>query len=366
MAINTQDPQSTQDRRTAHGSQSEQIDQKPQAARSVSHPVTLIPGDGVGREVATAMKRVVAATGVRIDWQEVLAGEAALAAGLSPVPEEAVASIRRTRVALKGRLSMPAGAGYENPNVALRKALGLFAAVRPIKSLPGLKSRYEDVDLVIIREATEDVYAGIEHHVVPGVVQTLKVTTAAACTRIVKFAFEYALRHGRKRITLVHKANIMKRSDGLFMRCGEEVAGEYPSIAYDTIIADNACMQLVRNPLRFDMLVAQNLFGDLLGDLGAGIVGGIAGVWGVMRDDTDLHVFEAIHEAGHSIAGKGIANPLTVLRPTVRLLRHLGEESAADRLLAAISATLLAGICTPDLGGTATTEGFSDAVIARL
>lgn len=331
-----------------------------------SHKVTLIPGDGAGRETAAAMKRVVAATGARIEWEEVIAGEAAVAAGRELIPEEAIASIRRNRVALQGRLATPVGATIGNPNVALRRALGLFAAVRPIRSLPGLVSRYEGVDLVIVRETTEDVYAGIEHQVLPGVIQTLKVTTEKACTRIVRFAFDYARRHNRKKVTLVHKANIMKRSDGLFMRCGEAVAKEHPEIAFDTIIADNACMQMVRNPAKFDVLVAQNLFGDLLSELGAGLVGGSAGVWGVLRDETDLHVFESTQAVNAELAGKGIANPLPVIRPAVRLLRHLGHEDAADRLLAAISATLKSGVRTPDLCGTASTEGFADAIIGHL
>ena len=332
----------------------------------MAHKVTLIPGDGAGRETAAAMKRVVAATGVRIDWEEVIAGEAAVAAGRELIPEEAIASIQRNRVALQGRLATPIGASIGNPNVQLRRALGLFAAVRPIRSLPGLQSRYENVDLVIVRETTEDVYAGIEHKVLPGVIQTLKITTAVACTRIVRFAFDYARRHGRKKITLVHKANIMKRSDGLFIRCGEEVAAQNRDIAFDTIIADNACMQMVRNPAKFDVLVAQNLFGDLLSELGAGLVGGSAGVWGVLRDESDLHVFESTQAVSAELAGKGIANPLPVIRPAVRLLRHLGEAAAADGLLAAISATLLDGVRTPDLGGTASTEGFADSVIARI
>ena len=332
----------------------------------MAHKVTLIPGDGVGREVATATQRLVAATGVAVDWEEAPAGELAVAQGLGPLPESTIEAIRKTRVALKGRIYTQPGAGYESPNVRLRKALNLFAAVRPVKSLRGMPARYENVDLVVIRECTEDVYAGIEHRVVPGVIQGLKITTAVACTRIVRFAFEYAVRHGRKKITLAHKANIMKKSDGLFIKCGEAVAHDYPQIAFDTIIADNACMQMVRNPHKFDIIVAQNLFGDLLSDLGAGLVGGIAGVWSVLRDDTDIHVFEGIHGLAPELAGKGVANPLPLIRPAMRMLRHFGEEAAADRVSAAISATLEAGISTADLGGTATTTGFVDAIIARL
>jgi isocitrate dehydrogenase (NAD+) len=332
----------------------------------MKHAVTLIPGDGVGPEIIAATRRLVAAAGADIAWQEALAGQAAVALGADALPEETVAAIRHTRVAFKGPLSTPLGEGFESPNVRLRKALGLFAAVRPILSLPGLRSRYEDLDFVVIRETTEDVYAGIEHLVVPGVVESLKVTTGHACRRIVRFAFEYARRYGRKRVTLVHKANIMKKSDGLFIRCGEEVAASYPEIAFEKMIADNTCMQLVRNPQRFDVLVAQNLFGDLLSDLGAGLVGGIAAVWSVLRDDTDLHIFEVIHGLAPELVGRGLANPLPAILPAVHLLRYLGEEGAARHIQDAVSQTLQAGVATRDLGGQATTEGFVDAVISRL
>jgi isocitrate dehydrogenase (NAD+) len=328
--------------------------------------VTLIPGDGIGPEVAAATRKLVAAAGAEIAWEELPAGRAALERCGDALPAEVVESIRRNRVALKGRLETPVGAGYESPNVRLRKALGLFAAVRPVQSLPGLRARYERVDLVIVRECTEDVYAGIEHQVVPGVIQSLKITTVVACRRIVAYAFGYARRHGRKKVTLVHKANIMKRSDGLFIRCGEEVAAGFPDVAFETMIADNACMQLVRNPQRFDVLVAQNLFGDLLSDLGAGLVGGIAAVWSVLRDETDLHVFEAIHGGAHDLVGTGLANPLPFLRPAIRMLVHLGEKESAARIERAISAALQAGIATRDLGGIATTDGFVEAVAARL
>jgi len=332
----------------------------------VGHTVTLICGDGVGREVTEAGKRLFSAAGVDIDWEEMPAGEEAVAQGLPSLPDETIASIRRNRVAIKGRLHTTAGSGQESVNVRLRKALDLFAAVRPIRSLPGLKSRYSDVDVVLVRECTEDVYAGIEHEVVPGVVQSLKVTTATACTRIARFAFEYARRWDRKTVTLVHKANIMKRSDGLFIACGRAVAEDYPEIALKTIIADNACMQMVKWPWQFDVMVAQNLFGDLLSDLGAGLVGGIAGSWGLLRDETDLHVYEAIHGVARELVGQGIANPLTFIRPASEMLRHLGEHEAWRRINDAISKTLAAGIGTPDLGGDASTEGFVDVVIKNL
>lgn len=332
----------------------------------MSHTVTLIAGDGVGPEAAKATQRLLAAAGADIDWVEVPAGRRAFQRTGSALPDETLDAIRQTRVALKGRMLAPQGDGYENPTVTLRRALNLYAGVRPIRSQPGLKSRYEDIDLVIIRESTEDVYSGIEHEVVPGVVQSLKVTTERASTRIAEFAFAYARAHGRKQITIVHKANIMKRSDGLFIRCAQEVADRYPEITCKRIIADNACMQLVRWPWQFDVLVAQNLFGDLLSDLGAGVVGGISAVWGLMRDATDLHVFEAIHGIAPHLEGKGVANPMTFIRPAIEMLRHLDEGPTADRIDAAVAGALDAGECTADLGGTHSTEGFVDALIGRL
>lgn len=328
----------------------------------MAHDVTLIAGDGVGPEVAAATQRVIEAAGVAINWEACPAG----ATTPDGLPQETIDSVLRTRVALKGRLATPVGSGYESPNVRLRKELKLFAALRPIKSLPGVPARYENVDLVVIRETTEDVYAGIEHQVVPGVVQTLKLTTEVACMRICKFAFEYAKNHGRKQITLVHKANIMKQSDGLFIACGEAVAAEYPDIEFKSIIADNACMQMVKWPWQFDVLVAQNLFGDLLSDLGAGLVGGIAPVWGLLRDDTDIHVYEAIHGLAPELVGLNVANPLPMLRPATEMLRHLGEDAAYTAVSAAIEKTLVSGTKTRDLGGDATTSGFIDAVVGNL
>lgn len=332
----------------------------PMAARRVA----LIPGDGAGPEVAKAALRLVAAAGVDITWDVVPCGRAAFEATGNPLPASSVAAIRERGIALKGKLDTPVGAGYESPNVQLRKALGLFAAVRPIKSQPGMPSRYEGVDVTIVRECTEDVYAGIEHQVVPGVVQGLKITTRAACERIVRRAFAVARREGRGKVTLVHKANIMKRADGLFLEVGKAVAAEHPDVAFDSVIADNACMQLVRKPNQYQVLVAQNLFGDLLSDLGAGLVGGISNVWGTLENDGDLVVFEAIHAVPAHDGGR--ANPLPFLRAAVALVRHLGEVDAARRLDLAIAGTLEAGVRPVDLGGTATTEGFVDAAIQRL
>ena len=330
----------------------------------MNHRVTLVPGDSVGPEVAVATQRLIAATGVQIQWDLAEAGTVAVESCGDAMPAATLESIQRNRVALKGRVSTPLGKGYESPNVRLRKTLELYAAVRPIRSQAGLKSRYDDVDLVIIREATEDVYAGIEHVVVPGVVQSLKVTTRVACERVIRFAFEYAQSRNRPSVTIVHKANIMKKSDGLFLEVGNEVSAEFPGIKCRSIIADNACMQLVREPGQFDVLVSQNLFGDLLSDLGAGLVGGISGVYGVMRGDSDVHVFEAIHGFAPALEGKGLANPLTLIQPACAMLRHLGETTASEMITRGVGQCLSRGESTRDLGGTLSTEGFVDAVIA--
>ncbi|MCC6624072.1 MAG: NAD-dependent isocitrate dehydrogenase [Deltaproteobacteria bacterium] len=329
------------------------------------HTVTLIPGDSTGPELARATQRLVAAAGADIVWDEVACGRAAFEAGGNALPEALLASVRAHKVALKGRLDTPVGAGYESPNVRLRKLLGCFAAVRPIRSLRGIPSRYDDVDVVIVREATEDVYAGIEHTVVPGVVQSIKITTRAACERIVHHAFAVARRYGRKKVTLVHKANIMKKADGLFLEVGRTIAPSYPDIAFDAVIADNACMQLVRRPGQYEVLVAQNLFGDLLSDLGAGLVGGIAPVWGTLEDGQGLVVFEALHGIAHDLEGKGVANPLPFIQPAIALLRHLGEGDAAARIERGLGSALEAGVKTRDLGGSASTDEVIDAIIAR-
>ena len=330
------------------------------------HQVALIPGDGAGPEVAKATLRLVAAAGVDIAWHEVSCGRAAFEATGHPLPAASLQTIRERGLALKGKLETPVGAGYESPNVQLRKALGLYAAVRPIKGQPGVPSRYEGVDVTIVRECTEDVYAGIEHQVVPGVVQSLKITTRVACERIVRRAFAVARREGRGKVTLVHKANIMKKADGLFLEVGKAIASEHPDIAFDSVIADNACMQLVRKPNQYQVLVAQNLFGDLLSDLGAGLVGGTSNVWGTLENGGEVVVFESIHAGPEHAEGPGYANPLPFARAAVALVRHLGEGGAADRLERGIAGALGAGERPRDLGGAATTEGFVDAVIARL
>lgn len=332
----------------------------------MTHTVTLIPGDDPGTELAPIVKRVVAAAGVDIRWETVPAGREAFELAGDPLPEETIASIRRHRVALKGRLWTPVGTGYASPDRRLRRALDLYAVKRPVRCLPGLPSRHADVDLVVLHEGTEDVNVGLEHQVSPGVIQSIKVTTRAACLRIARYAFEYAHRHGRSQVTLVHKANIMKLSDGLFMRCGEEVAQQYPGVELRTIIADNACMQLASAPGQFDVLVAQNLFGGILADLGAGLVGGTSAVWGELCGDDGVRVFEALHGFAPELTGRGVANPLPFLLPTVALLEQLGEAEAASRLRGAISRTLQTGLRSPDLGGAATTGELAAAIIARL
>jgi len=330
------------------------------------HTVTLITGDSTGPELARATQRLVAAAGADIAWDDQPCGTISFAATGEALPAALIASVRKNKVALKGRLDTPVGSGYESPNVRLRKELGAFAAVRPIRSQPGTQSRYEDVDVIVVRECTEDVYAGIEHQVVPGVVQSIKITTRVACERIVHHAFLVARRFRRQKVTLVHKANIMKKADGLFLKVGREIAPQYPDIEFDAVIADNACMQLVKRPNQYQVLVAQNLFGDLISDLCAGLVGGISNVWGTLEDAQGTVVFEALHGISKSLEGSGLANPLPFIRPASAMLRHLGEVDAAARIERAIAATLEAGIKTRDLGGDATTGRFVDAMIERL
>lgn len=334
----------------------------------MTHTVTLIPGDGLGHELAPVMQRILAATGVDIEWDVQAAGHVAAEASEEgdPVPPAVLASIRERRVALKGRLDTPERSGYQSPDKELREALGLYAVHRPVRNLPGLPSRFEGVDILMVREGTEDVYAGIEHEVVSGVIQSIKVTTRQACLRICRHAFGLARARGRKTVTLVHKANIMKKADGLFLRCGEEVSRDFPEIAFTSMIADNACMQMVRAPGQFDVLVSQNLFGDILSNLGAGIVGGKGAVWGELHGDDDLVVFEVLHGLAPEIEGRGVASPLPFLLPGRALLAHLGEEAAADRLEQAIEATLAAGVRTADLGGTATTAEMESAILTRI
>jgi isocitrate dehydrogenase (NAD+) len=283
-----------------------------------------------------------------------------------PLPQNLIDSIKKNKIALKGPVITPVGTGFVSSNVRLRKALDLYANLRPIKSLKGVKSRYEDVDLIVVRENTEDLYSGLEHEVVPGVVESLKIITDRASRRIAHFAFDYSRREGRKRVTAIHKANIMKLSDGLFLNCFREVAKEYPEIAADDLIVDNACMQLVIDPNQFDVLLLENLYGDIISDLGAGLVGGLGVVPGANIGE-EIAVFEAVHGSAPSIAGRGIANPTALIQTAVLMLKHIDEREAAERIQAALEKILSEGrILTRDLGGQATTIEFTEAVIHAL
>jgi len=313
------------------------------------HTVTLIPGDGIGPEVAAAAVRILSATGVGIEWQTEVAGACAVGEHGSPLPPRVLESVRRNKVALKGPTETPVGTGHRSVNVALRKELDLYANLRPLRTLPGVKSRYEDVDIVVVRENTEDLYSGLEHVVVPGVVESLKIITERASTRIARFAFDYARAHGRERISAVHKANIMKLSDGLFLDCCRKVAKEHPEVRYDEIIVDNACMQLVLDPTRFDVLLLENLYGDIVSDLCAGFVGGLGLAPGANIGE-ECAVFEAVHGSAPDIAGQDRANPLATLLSTAMLLRlSLAEHAAAAALEAAVATVLDAGYRTPDI-----------------
>jgi isocitrate dehydrogenase (NAD+) len=334
----------------------------------VPYQVTLIPGDGIGPEVASAARRAVDATGVAIDWETVeLNSEVILKTGES-LPRYVIDSLERTRVGLKGPVTTPIGGGFASVNVALRKRLDLFANVRPVRSLPGVVTRFQDVkiDMVIFRENTEDLYSGLEHEVVKDVVTSLKVITRTASIRIAEYAFAFAHSVGRKKVTAIHKANIMKLADGLFLRCCREVGARYPQIEYKELIVDNASMQLVMHPETFDVLLLPNLYGDIVSDLAAGLVGGLGIVPGANMGEHHA-VFEAVHGSAPDIAGKGVANPTAMMLSSVLMLIHLKEPEAADRLRAAIEKVYAEHKClTPDVGGRARTEEFTDAVISAL
>jgi isocitrate dehydrogenase (NAD+) len=330
------------------------------------HTITLVPGDGIGPEVTAAAVTVLKHAGLQVDWETHQAGTAALERHGVPLPDTLLESIHRTKVALKGPVTTPVGGGFPSVNVGLRKALDLYANLRPVRSLPGVRSRYEQVDLVIVRENTEDLYAGLEHEVVPGIVESLKITTEAAATRIARFAFDYARTHRRSRVTAVHKANIMKMGDGLFLESVRTVAAGYSDIAVDDRIVDAACMQLVMNPAQFDVLLLPNLYGDIVSDLCAGLVGGLGVVPGANLG-ADAAVFEAVHGSAPDIAGKNVANPTALLLSAVLMLKHIGEGAMADRVMRAVETVLAEGrIRTRDLGGTATTTEYADAIVRRL
>src|ERR671938_212202 len=316
------------------------------------HRITLIPGDGIGPEVASNVVRIIEASGVQIQWETHYAGAQALEKFGETLPEDLLESIKRNKVALKGPITTPVGKGFTSVNVGLRKALDLYANLRPVRALPNVPSRYPELDLVVVRENTEDLYSGIEHVVVPGVVESLKIITEKASTRIERYAFEYARAEGRRKVTAVHKANIMKLSDGLFLECFRNVAKDYPEIAADDKIVDNACMQLVMRPEQFDVMLLENLYGDIVSDLCAGLIGGRGAV------------FEAVHGSAPDIAGQGIANPTALLQSGIMMLRHIGEREAAARIERAMLKVYREGrVRTRDIGGTAKTSEFARAII---
>ena len=334
----------------------------------MTHAITLIPGDGIGPEVAEAAVCAVEAAGASVEWERVNAGAGALAEYGQLIPDELYASLEVTQVALKGPTTTPVGGGHQSINVALRKKLGLYVNFRPVRMLPALRTRFHDVpvNLAIFRENTEDLYSGLEHEVVPGVVESLKIITRHASMRIARAAFQYAEREKRWKVTAIHKANIMKMSDGLFLRCCREVAAQHPDIRYEELIVDNACMQLVMRPEKFDLLVLPNLYGDIISDLAAGLVGGLGVVPGANIGDHHA-IFEAVHGTAPDIAGKGLANPTALMQSAVLMLAHIGERQAADRLQNAIHGVYAEGRhLTGDVGGSAGTREFTDAVVERL
>ena len=330
------------------------------------HRITLIPGDGIGPEVTAAVVHVLDRAGVDIEWEREEAGAAVAEREGKPLPDRVLDSIKRNRVALKGPIATPVGSGFTSVNVEVRRALDLYANLRPVRSLPGVEARFDGVDLVVVRENTEDLYSGLEHQVVPGVVESLKIITARASERIARFAFGYATRHRRRKVTAVHKANIMKLGDGLFLDSVRAVAGGHPDIEYDERIVDAACMHLVMDPGRFDVLLLPNLYGDIVSDLCAGLVGGL-GLVPSANVGEEMAVFEAVHGTAPDIAGKQLANPTALLLSALLMLRYLDEDDQAARILAALEQVLAGGeIRTPDLGGRATTQQFADAVSRQV
>jgi isocitrate dehydrogenase (NAD+) len=331
------------------------------------HKITLLPGDGIGPEVTASVVAIIECAGVAVDWETYFVGSEALARYGDPLPQDVLDSILRNKVALKGPVTTPIATGFTSINVRLRKTLDLYANLRPVRSMPNIITRFENVDLVVVRENTEDLYSGLEHEVVPGVVESLKIITDKASTRIARFAFEYARMHNRRRVTAVHKANIMKMSDGLFLACFRKVAKEYPNIQADDKIVDNLCMQLVVDPNQFDVLLLENLYGDIVSDLAAGLVGGLGVVAGANIGENGA-VFEAVHGSAPDIAGQNRANPLALLQSAVLMLRHIGEVSAANRIGDAITRVLDSGPehRTRDIGGTGTTSDFTASMCDRL
>ena len=332
----------------------------------MAYTITLIPGDGIGPEVTQAAVRILEATGLKFSWETYEAGAEAFEKYKEYIPKDLIDSIERNRVALKGPVTTPIGGGFASINVALRKKFELYANFRPIRNLPHIPTRYPDVDLIIVRENTEGLYSGIEHEVVPGVVESLKIITEKASTRIARFAFEYARKNKRKKIHAIHKANIMKMSDGLFIRCSRNISKEYPEITYGEHIVDNTCMQLVMNPYQYDVLLMENLYGDIVSDLCAAFVGGLGLVPGANIGD-QCAIFEAVHGSAPDIAGKNIANPTAVIRSALLMLRHLGEHEAATRIRNALEKVYRTrDKLTRDVGGKAGTSEFADSIIEAM
>ena len=330
------------------------------------HTITLIPGDGIGPEIVSETVRIIEATGVEIEWETHIAGAHAQEKFGTTLPESVIESIKKNKVALKGPLTTPIGKGFTSVNVGLRKALDLYANVRPIRALPNVPCRYPELDLVVMRENTEDLYAGLEHVVIPGVVESIKIITEKASTRIARYAFEYARANNRKKVTAMHKANIMKLSDGLFLECFYNVAKDYPELPVDDKIIDNACMQLVMRPEQFDVIVMENLYGDIVSDLCAGLIGGLGLAPGANIGEIGA-VFEAVHGSAPDIAGQGIANPTAILLSGLLMLRHIGEREAAERIEKAMLVVFAEGTAlTRDLGGAAKTADFANDIISKL
>jgi isocitrate dehydrogenase (NAD+) len=333
---------------------------------AVKHKITLIPGDGIGPEVTRPVLKIINAAGVKVEWETQLAGAEALKKHGTSIPKPLMDSFEKNKIALKGPVTTPIGEGFASVNVELRQTFDLYANLRPIKNLPGVKARYRDVDLIVVRENTEGLYSGIEHEVVPGVMESLKIITEKASTRIARFAFDYARAHRRKKVTAIHKANIMKLTDGLFLRCAKTIAGRYKKIAFSDLIVDNACLQLVLDPTRLDVMLLENLYGDIVSDLAAGLVGGLGVVPGANLGD-DHALFESVHGSAPDIKGKNIANPTAMILAGVMLLEHISEKVAASRIYDALEAVLTRGqVLTPDLGGSGTTTQFAAAIIKEI
>jgi isocitrate dehydrogenase (NAD+) len=332
----------------------------------MQHTITLIPGDGIGPEVTKPTLKIIKAAGVKVKWETHLAGAEALKKYGTTIPKSLMDSFEKRRVALKGPVTTPVGEGFASVNVELRQTFDLYANLRPIKNLPGVKARYSDVDLIVVRENTEGLYSGIEHEVVPGVMESLKIITEKASTRIAKFAFAFARSHRRKKIAAIHKANIMKLTDGLFLDCARRMSARYKDIAFSDLIVDNACLQLVLDPMKLDVLLLENLYGDIVSDLAAGLVGGLGVVPGANFGDQHA-LFETVHGSAPDIKGKNIANPTAMILAAVMMLNHIGEKKAAARISNALEIVLQRGDrLTPDLGGSATTTKFADAIIREI